>query len=387
MTVPEKVRNGAGQAQLDDQAVVETLAGPLRRIVGSRVPDPHLADDVVQETLLRVLGASDRVDADALLPYAVVTARNLVTSRARRDATAERHAPGLVEVEASDGPEEAVLRFEEADAVRAALDALPERDRETLVAHEVHGLGTDELARSGSSTPGGVAAQLARTRARMRVEYVLAFRRVRLPTASCKPVLLALSMGDQRRQRALDAGSHLLTCPTCAELSDPLLTRKRGLAGVVPVAFAWLVGKGAPGTGVQATAQAVGAAAVVAAVGTVVVLSGSESGSAPDAPAARLALVVGTGRPAVTPAALREADRADRTVTARDAVVLRVSADEGYWVANGEGRLWVRLVGRGESSMQVRAGQRLDFEGQAEWRASGVEVRVPIAAVTTADMS
>jgi hypothetical protein len=40
-------------------------------------------------------------------------------------------------------------------------------------------------------------------------------RRVELPTARCQPVLLALSAGDRRRQLALDAGGHLMQCPTC----------------------------------------------------------------------------------------------------------------------------------------------------------------------------
>ncbi len=79
-----------------------------------------------------------------------------------------------------------------------------------------------------------MAAQLARARARMRVEYVLVLRGVELPSDSCRSVLLALSIGDQRRQKALDAGSHLLSCATCAELSEPLLARKRVLVGLLP---------------------------------------------------------------------------------------------------------------------------------------------------------
>jgi serine/threonine-protein kinase RsbT len=40
-------------------------------------------------------------------------------------------------------------------------------------------------------------------------------------------VLLALSAGDRRRQRDLDAGGHLLACAWCARLSEPLLDRRR----------------------------------------------------------------------------------------------------------------------------------------------------------------
>jgi serine/threonine-protein kinase RsbT len=38
-------------------------------------------------------------------------------------------------------------------------------------------------------------------------------------------VLLALSGGDRRRQREVDAARHLLECDLCARLSEPLLER------------------------------------------------------------------------------------------------------------------------------------------------------------------
>jgi hypothetical protein len=42
-----------------------------------------------------------------------------------------------------------------------------------------------------------------------------------------------------------------------------------------------------------------------------------------------------------------------------------VYADEGFWVGTDDGdRLWVQLVGRGESPFQVRTGQRATFTGR-----------------------
>ncbi len=83
---------------------------------------------------------------------------------------------------------------------------LSERERETLLAHEVAGQDTRSLAGELGSTAGAVAAQLNRTRARLRVEYLLALEQAEPPTDRCRPVLLALSSGDRRRQREVDAG-------------------------------------------------------------------------------------------------------------------------------------------------------------------------------------
>ena len=60
--------------------------------------------------------------------------------------------------------------------------------------------------------------------------YLLELEQAELPTARCRPVLLALSAGDQRRQRDLDAGGHLLACSWCARPSEPLLDRGRTAA-------------------------------------------------------------------------------------------------------------------------------------------------------------
>jgi serine/threonine-protein kinase RsbT len=62
------------------------------------------------------------------------------------------------------------------------------------------------------------------------VEFLLALEQSEPPTARCRPVLLALSAGDRRRQRDLDAGQHLLSCDWCARLSEPLLDRRRTAA-------------------------------------------------------------------------------------------------------------------------------------------------------------
>lgn len=42
----------------------------VRRIIGARVSDPTAADDLVQETLVRVLGAAGRIEPGMIEPYA-----------------------------------------------------------------------------------------------------------------------------------------------------------------------------------------------------------------------------------------------------------------------------------------------------------------------------
>ena len=121
--------------------------------------------------------------------------------------------------------DEDLLASEDRAAVAEALGRLGERDRETLLAHEVAGRDTRSLADDLGLSPGAVAAQLNRTRARLRVEYLLALEQVETPSDRCRPVLLALSGGDRRRQREVGAARHLLECDLCARVSGPLMER------------------------------------------------------------------------------------------------------------------------------------------------------------------
>jgi RNA polymerase sigma factor (sigma-70 family) len=204
---------------------VAALIPMVRRIVSARVSDGATADDLVQETLARVLAAMPRVEPGMLEPYAIVTARNVVASLWREQDRHRRNQHGVVDLRPPDAPDEGLLALEERTAVGAALSRLSERERETLLAHEVHGRDTRSLAGEQGSTAGAVAAQLNRSRARLRVEYLLALEGTEPPTDRCRPVLLALSSGDRRRQREVDAARHLLECELCARLSAPLLER------------------------------------------------------------------------------------------------------------------------------------------------------------------
>lgn len=199
----------------------------VRRIVHARVGADPVGDDLVQETLARVMTAVDRIDAGMLEPYAISTARNVLANHWRGQDRERRNQHRALDIGVDGPPDTALLAGEDRSAMAAALARLSDRDRTLVLAHEVSGVDTATLAAEDGSTPGAVAAQLNRARARLRIEYLLAAEHVEAPTPQCRPVLLALSAADRRRQRELDAARHLLQCNVCARLSTPLLARGR----------------------------------------------------------------------------------------------------------------------------------------------------------------
>jgi RNA polymerase sigma factor (sigma-70 family) len=217
----------AGTEPADDDDALVDLLPMLRRVVGARIKDPHSAEDLVQETLTRVMSARSRVAPEKLPHYASRTARNLMASYAEGKDRARSRSHLLVDDVDAESPATDVLRQEERALVAVALARLPAVDRDVLVAHEVNGEDTLTMAADRGSTPGAVAARLNRARASLRVEYLLASEGVEPPTDRCRPVLRALSSGDRRRQGELDVERHLLECEPCARIKDELFQRRK----------------------------------------------------------------------------------------------------------------------------------------------------------------
>ncbi|MDQ2814398.1 MAG: sigma-70 family RNA polymerase sigma factor, partial [Actinomycetota bacterium] len=231
--------NQAAVAAAHEVVAVEPV---IRRVVAARTVNPADVDDLVQECLARLLTARTRLAPEAVLPYAVVTARNLVSSHAK---SAMRHAavaPRILELAPPDLPEDVLLAGEARRAMTSALGQLSAQER-----HDVLAYYDVDLSAAGITpeSRGALRVRMSRTRAKLRLEYLLAFRHVELPTPLCRRVLLAISAGDTRRQREASAGQHLLDCETCATLSEPLDQRSVALTAIaVPGALlAWIAGK------------------------------------------------------------------------------------------------------------------------------------------------
>ncbi|MBA2730974.1 MAG: sigma-70 family RNA polymerase sigma factor [Euzebyaceae bacterium] len=385
---------------------VVALTPLIRRVVAARVHDKEAVADLTQETITRIMQVRGRLQDDAVTPYAIVTARNLVVSHARAERRLQRYAPRLVEHRLTASPEDEVVSSEERAAVRAALQTLSPRDRQAIVAHEVTGTGTAALADEQDSTPGAVAVRMARSRGKLRVEYLLAVGRVQLPTARCKPVLLALSVGDRRRQEALNAGAHLLTCAVCADLSSALLRRRIPAASLFPagVVSAWefvtdLVRRH-PAQSVTAVTAAAALATAVALLPAQPAPSGQPAAQPQPASAQRATCAPASqgstsGEPVVLDNRLlagmgrAEAERlAGCTVRGERMIVRSVAANEGFWVSASPGgaRVWVQLTRRrSESSRRVESGQRLSFEGVLRPHGPGFARRVGVTGPEDAD--
>jgi len=152
-----------GPGSLTDEAALRRrVRGFALRMTGDR----HLAEDVAQETLVRVLGGGGPRD----LPWALRVALNLVRTEYRR-AALRRPAPapveGVADPRAGD-PLDALAEEEEKARFWERFGQLPEKERTALVLRFAEGLTCAEIARVFGTSPNAVSCLLHRGKERAR---------------------------------------------------------------------------------------------------------------------------------------------------------------------------------------------------------------------------
>ena len=156
---------------VDIDRLFKTYHATLVRYLTRRLGDRDWADEVAQETFVRVLRQETIVNERAWL-FAVAT--NLVRDEARKDARRRKHLELLrheAEVEADAEPEPSTAdKAQETAFARKALDALAERDRLALLMRE-EGLDYKEIAEALELSFSSVGTTLARARRRLAESY------------------------------------------------------------------------------------------------------------------------------------------------------------------------------------------------------------------------
>jgi RNA polymerase sigma-70 factor, ECF subfamily len=133
--------------------------------------DPTLAEDVVQDAMLRALTyfASFRGDNPKAWLLQIVRTTAYTKLAARRDTAETPLDPDIAELlDPADDPEAALVRRERSETLAAALAALPPELRECLVLHELEEMSYRDIARITGVPLGTVMSRLWRARQALR---------------------------------------------------------------------------------------------------------------------------------------------------------------------------------------------------------------------------
>lgn len=163
-------------AHVDIERVVETAyaanAGPLLRHLTATTRDPSTAEDLTQETFVRLMievGAGRVPDDIGAWVHRV--GHNLAMSRGRRIAVADRRHHELARPEDSPSPEAMALAAERDRSLRAAVACLGATDRQALIL-SANGYRGPEIARSIGRTDAATRTLLCRARTKVRARLI-----------------------------------------------------------------------------------------------------------------------------------------------------------------------------------------------------------------------
>ena len=149
------------------EEIVRRYRAPLVGFAAMIVPADR-ADDVVQESLISAFRALPSSDAEInLRPWLFRIVRNRALNDVRdtpvQDELTEIDQPGDVA-----GPAELAERHEELSGLVTRIHALPDAQREAIVARELEGRGHAEIAGELGTSPGGVRQLIYRARGALR---------------------------------------------------------------------------------------------------------------------------------------------------------------------------------------------------------------------------
>ncbi|UOD82894.1 RNA polymerase sigma factor [Paenarthrobacter ureafaciens] len=164
----------AGRAADGDTAAFEALArrhGPLMRATARRLTGTLAdADDVVQESLMQAWKQLDNLRDPAAVKswlLRIVGTRSIDHLRKRRNHVALDEAETLADAPSDpriQDPESTAVNASRVDALKSALQRLPEEQRRCWVLKEFNDLSYEEIALTLNISPDSVRGRLARAR-------------------------------------------------------------------------------------------------------------------------------------------------------------------------------------------------------------------------------
>ena len=161
--------------QPDFEALVSRLRPAIYRTAITMTRDADTADDIAQDTLLRLWQLRDRLDGyrsvDAL---AGVIARNLAIDHLRGRGVVVSLSEVDVELPDMPGnaPDDVMISAEFAAEVDRVMSQLAPAQQAVMRMRHSEGLETEEIARIIGTTPANVRVLLCRTRARVKSLFV-----------------------------------------------------------------------------------------------------------------------------------------------------------------------------------------------------------------------
>ncbi len=145
------------------------------QLVNRFVKDPSEAQDVAQEAFVKAYRALDNFRGDSafytwLYRIAINTAKNYLVSRSRRhtdyevDLNDAEQIEGARQLKGLDTPDSLLMNDQIVEAIKEAIDGLPDEMKTAIMLREFEGMSYEEIAEAMDCPVGTVRSRIFRAR-------------------------------------------------------------------------------------------------------------------------------------------------------------------------------------------------------------------------------
>jgi RNA polymerase sigma-70 factor (ECF subfamily) len=158
-------------------AAFDELSAALLSYFKKRVADDALAEDLVQETFVRLIRAfgDGQAQPSHLRGLVFSIAKNLVIDVYRRRGVrgyGKGEAPDPDALSGDEGPNaDQAARDALGGCLKAMVETLPDESKDALIAHDLEGTRIAELAEAAGIGESGMKSRLQRARGKVRAQF------------------------------------------------------------------------------------------------------------------------------------------------------------------------------------------------------------------------
>nr|WP_321228188.1 RNA polymerase sigma-70 factor [uncultured Psychroserpens sp.] len=128
------------------ETVYKQYSKELRRFIFFKTQDLDKAEDILQETFIKLWDNCGKVNYDSVKGYLYTIATNTFLNTIKHDKVVRKHQDALVMHKNNESPEFIMLEKEFMDKLERTIDALPEKQKEVFLLSRIEKKKYKEIA-------------------------------------------------------------------------------------------------------------------------------------------------------------------------------------------------------------------------------------------------
>lgn len=128
------------------ETVYKQYSKDLRRFIFFKTQDLDKAEDILQETFIKLWDNCSKVDYNSVKSYLYTVATNTFLNTIKHDKVVKKHHETLVSHTTNESPEFIMLENEFMDKLQRTIDSLPEKQKEVFLLNRIENKKYKEIA-------------------------------------------------------------------------------------------------------------------------------------------------------------------------------------------------------------------------------------------------